>query len=129
MVNFNSDATIGTPRTDILSITILQRRYDLFEALEQYRKAEYHGGSAPDYAVRARLFSLFMEVRASLKNDMSAEEFSALVAQVQSKEKEEWSAALVKLDDWLYRKNLTKVDTRKATDPRDVEATNRDRGF
>lgn len=128
MVDFNAEATIGTPRTDILSVMILQRRYDLFEAIEQYRKAHFQGSQPAAYALRARLSTFFLEVRAALKNDLSSDEFRVLAGQVASEQEKDWSMALQTIDDWLYRKNLIRIDTRKAVDPRNIEEANKANG-
>jgi hypothetical protein len=125
MVDFNNDATIGTPRGDILSVLILQRRNDVIEAIEAYKKIGYQGSDgAPLYLVRARLSSLYLEIRAALKNSMSEKDFKSLSVKVASDDIGEMGSAFELMDDWLYSKNIIKIDTRKAIDTDDIEAVN-----
>jgi hypothetical protein len=67
MVDFNNEATVGVPAVDIERITILQRRYDFLEALEDYKKKKSLGVNISLNIVRARLGSLFFEIQATLK--------------------------------------------------------------
>jgi hypothetical protein len=75
MVDFNNEATIGTPAIDIQRISILQRRYDFLEALEDYRKKKALGANIPLNVVRARLSTLFLEIQATLKRRLKAEKY------------------------------------------------------
>jgi len=79
MVDFNNETTITTPSADINRVTVLERKYNLLEALEAYHKMRYSGaGSAPLSTVRARLTSLFLELEHTLKRQLPIEEYEAL---------------------------------------------------
>src|SRR3990167_6106889 len=78
MVDFNSEATVGTPASDVERISILQRRYDLIEAFEDYKKRRALGTDQPLSIVRVRLMSLFIELQALLKRRLSKEVYGDL---------------------------------------------------
>lgn len=129
MVDFNNEATIGTPRSDIISVLILQRRNDVIDAIESYKKAEYQGAEGPAWVVRSRMLTLFLEVRSALKNSKKPEDFKKLEANVLSADMDRLGEALYAIDEWLYQKNITKFDTRKDVDIDDIEAVNKSHGL
>lgn len=129
MVDFNNERTIGTPRSDILTVLLLQRRNDVIDAIEAYKKVEYLGSQSEANVLRARLLSLFMEIQAALLNDLGEEEFGKLQEKVLSPKLEDSSEAFQTMDRWLYRKNITKIDTRKHYDTGDVEEENEAHDF
>lgn len=129
MVDFNNEATIGTPRHDILSVLILQRRNDVIEAIESFKKIEYQGGEGNAGPVRARLLSLFLEVRAAMKNSLKADDFAKLERSIGSTDMSDVSKALTTIDEWLYAKNITRIDNRAKVDTDDIEAVNKSHGL
>lgn len=121
-----SEMTVGTPRSDILSILILQRRNDVINALEQFNKLggqEFETGSVVSL-VRSRLLALFLEIRAPMKKDVGAEAYSDLIRKCSCNDIEKLTEAFMFIDEWLYKKNITKIDSRKHTDPTDLEENN-----
>ena len=129
MVDFNNDATIGTPRTEILSVLILQRRNDVIEAIESFKKAVYQNSDGHLWLVRSRLLSLFLEVRSALRNSMPADKFVVLENGVLSENFSDLGTAFFTIDEWLYDKKITKIDTRKDVDVDDIEEVNRSHGM
>ena len=124
MVDFNNEATVGTPRGDILAVLLLQRRNDAINAFEHFNKLVAQGADPPIGHLRSCVLSFFLEFRAALKNAMNAAEYSRVMGLCQSYKAEELSEGFIAVDDWLYKKNITKIDSRKQVDSEDVEASN-----
>lgn len=130
MVDFNAEATVGTPAWDILRVLVLQRRDHFIEALEAYRRARGKGMVATDYEMQARLCSLFQELRAHLLNSLKEEEFQELEQQIdEPKDYGDTIKAWRIINNWLYSKELTKWDTRKRYDYTKVENENYETGL
>lgn len=133
MVDFESDATVARPAADIVRILILQRRNDLIDALEEYRKADFHGVQASLRVVRARLNSLFTELEASLKRRHDKEgpspykELRSLIKEGDTIEEVEEAMSFIneELDNW----KLTRIDTIKQYDSTDAETENSEKGL
>lgn len=53
-MDFNNETTVGIPAADVERISILQRRYDMIEALEDYKKKRLNGVGVTLSIVRAR---------------------------------------------------------------------------
>lgn len=124
MVDFNNESTVGTPRSDILAVLILQRRNDAINSIEHFNKLVGQGADPPIAHLRAAILAFFLEFRAALKNSMSADEYSRLLNQCQSSHAEDLSSAFMAIDDHLYKKNIIKIDSRKSVDTDDIEASN-----
>lgn len=134
MVDFNNEATIGTAAVDVERISILQRRYDLIEALEDYRKKRIAGAGVGLNIVRARLFSLFLEIQAYLKRKLTKEnrlkEYETLRDSCLTETKEEEILRLIyRINEELDVLRLTRIDTRQVYDETDTEAENEIKGF
>ena len=61
MVDFNNEATIGTPAANVVKILILQARANAIEALEFYNKRTSLGVEANQTTLKDRLGSWFLE--------------------------------------------------------------------
>lgn len=138
MVDFNNERTIGTPAVDIVRVLILQRRADLFEALEDYNKKDLAGFQAELNIVRARLFSLFLEIEAVLRRRMSKEDYESLEINnieemktriLESEDKKEIMKYVHFLNLQLDDIKLTRIDTRKSYDRTSWEEDNKADGL
>lgn len=140
MVDFNNEATIGTPAVDVQRITVLQRRYDLFEVLEDHKKKTLSGVSFPFSYVQARLMTLFLELQGMLKRrwkDKGKEElkqayddlYNVCMGKKDSASEEDYIKAILKLNEFLDELNLTKLDTRQQYDSGDMEKENDVKGY
>lgn len=67
MVDFNNEATIGTPAQDIVRVLVLQARANVFESWELYTKQKLRGMETDKSIVIARLCTWFLEHQAYLK--------------------------------------------------------------
>lgn len=130
MVNYNNDTTISTPPGDILKVAILERRAFFINSVEEYMKQKNRGAEPSRHYINAALVSLFLEIRDSLEKGLAKEDFLALEKKVNDPESYQQALeAFQSMSSFLYRKNLTKFDTRKDTDNDDVEANNKAHGF
>lgn len=130
MVDFNNEATVGTPAVDVERISILQRRYDLIEAIEHYRKMRLNGAAMGISVVSCRLFSLFLELQACLARHLTPKEYDKLLdVCLNSSKEEEILTAVYKINSVLDQIKLTRIDTQRVYDSTDTEAENKIKGF
>jgi len=132
MVDFNKEATIGTPAHNIVKILLLQARANVLEALEDYNKKMSKGIEADQSVLKSRLLTWFLEHQAYLDRNLNKKDWE----QMQKKAKEsllfnqdeiepekiwEFIADLNMIIDKL---KVTRVDTRVAYDRSNVELDN-----
>lgn len=129
MVNFNNDTTVGTPAVDVVRILILQRRSDVIEALEQYNKMEYKCLDPDLSVVRARLYSLFIELQAGLKRRLKPDIYSKLEQDIYSPEKNKILEALVFINGYLDDIRLIRLDNKPHVDGTSWEDVNKAYGY
>lgn len=131
MVDFDNETTVGMPAVDVERILILERRYNLFEALEKFNRSRMIGAEGDMSIVRARLFSMFLEIDAMLKRQMQDEDFTKLKRQIMSTDatEEEMLTSIQTINEILDKVQLTRIDTRIRYDSRRVEVENDQKGL
>jgi hypothetical protein len=131
MVNFNNDATIGTPAIDIQRVSILQRRYELIETFEDYKKKAYRNDAVPIHTVRARLLSLFIEIQATLKRRMKEPVYTKLrnIVKNSNSTEDEIYSVIEQINEELDIMRLIRIDTQKVYDSTNVEEENKEKGY
>ena len=129
MVDFNNEATISTPAADIVRVLILQRRADLFEALEDYKKKENMGQSPNTSVVKARLFSWFLERQPRLKEKLKEKEYNKIKELINSDKIEEILEAIYILNEELDGIKLTRIDVKKIYDSTRADVENKEKGL
>jgi len=125
VVDFNNETTVGTPAVDVVRILILQRRADLFEAVEKYNKQSYQGQQADLSIVRARLKSLFLEIQAALKRRLKPDVYKELMQKIEQDDEEKIMEAIYFLNEHLDNMRLTRIDTKTQYDSTRVEIENK----
>ena len=129
-MDFNNETTVGIPAADVERISILQRRYDLIEALEDYKKKRLRGSGVDLSIVRARLFSLFIEIQALLKRRLNEKDYNhILYSCLNSTKEEDLVLVIFLLNEQLDEIKLTRIDTSRVYDSKDVEEENKEKGF
>lgn len=139
MVDFDNDSTVGTPAIDVQRITILQRRYDLFEAVEDYTKRTLMSGPYPFAIIRARLLIFYLELEPMLKRHTKKNEDKIILSQIRDicfgetekdiKEKDLFKA-IIFLNKFLDSPlRLTRLDTRQQYNPQEMESENEAKGY
>ncbi len=125
MVDFNNtEKLVGTPPGEVLKILILQRREFVIDTLEQYYSSDIRGASGRDNMVFASLRSLFLELQAALKRDLSDDEYFNLRLKVFSRNIADAEQAFDFLNTWLDNKRITRVDTKRHIDSDNIEEEN-----
>ncbi len=131
MVDFDNEVTVGIPAVDVEKISILQRRHDLLEAYEDYKKKRFSGAGVPLSFVRARLISLFLEVQAMLQRRMKPEVYNKFKEDCFTEKADENSILelVYIINGQLDEIKLTRVDTQKVYNERRVEEENKVKNF
>lgn len=130
MVDFDSAQTVGIPASEISKIVVLQRRYDLTEAYEDYRKKQIMGVASNVSVVRARLLTLFIELSGTLKRQLTAQQFEGLQHTcLNSEEETEIFDTIIFFNDFLDKLRLTRFDTQQVYESTNIEAENLVKGY
>jgi hypothetical protein len=129
MVNFDSDSTITTPPVDVLKILMLQRREDVFSAIESYKRDQTKGIESGTAHINSRLWGLWMQIEPSYKKNKSSQEYEDLKIQVESNDINELIKAIYNINAYLYEKQATRWDTKKTYDGSRSEIENRMKGL
>ena len=130
MVDFNNEATIGTPAVDVVRILILQRHSDLIEAWEDYLKKKYSGVQPNKAIVSARLLSLFLQIQPAIKRRYTPKEYEKIEKELRGVGTEEdIQKQIYFLNEYLDDIKLTRIDTKKPYDKTKVEIENKAKGL
>jgi len=126
MVDFNAEATVSSSAIDILRILILQRRNDVIDSIESYKKIEKH--TDPDTTiVMSRVFSLFLEIQAMLKRKYK--EYNELEKDAKSDDYETLLKTFLILNEFLDNNRLTRIDTRNVYDSTRTSSEDSEKGL
>jgi hypothetical protein len=108
----------------------LQRRYDLIEAIEVYKKQSYRGSNDLG-TVKARLLSLFLELQATLHRHSARGSEYEVIEKVclDANSEEEVLGVLFKINKLLDKLKLIRIDNQESYDSSDIEAENKIKGF
>lgn len=129
MVDFNNEATISTPATEVIKIEILERRYNLIEAVEAYNKQIASGVQAETGIVKARLLSLFMEVHPALERGFKSKDREELLLLLDSDEFRDLMRGFFIINAWLDKVRLTRIDNKAQYDRTITEEENKATGL
>ena len=126
MVDFNNETIVNASAKNILTIIYLQRSEWLQDAWEEYYNEEQNNieTTKAKSKIKARLTALFNRLRPTLKKSLSEKDFIMIQSLVKSENLEDWEFATNELEQFLYDKNITKLDTARPYDPTDIEAEN-----
>lgn len=125
MVDFNDGTTAGLPRQDILHLIMLERHYNVIEAFEAYDKLDFRGAQGDLAVVKSRLLSLFRTLQSALKNSLEEKKFVFLSKLRDYNNYKDIQVCFEIINDWLYEKNLTKLDTRILIKSGNIEKKNK----
>jgi hypothetical protein len=129
VVDFEADGTVGTPFNELLTVILLEARYKARDSWRKYFENMAKSGQARDYHLSAHMKDFFLECRRMLKKDMTAEEYEAFRKKAFSDDPNELLEVFEYLDDYLYGKKLTRLDSKKRIDYDRPEAVNKAHGF
>lgn len=125
MVDFNNEATVSTPATDVVKILILQRRNDFIEAVEAYNKQNAGGIESDPSIVKARLLSLYMEIQPALERSQKEDELNNIQLLLDSNDYLDFLRCFFIINRWLDRTRLIRIDTKKSYDRTIAELENK----
>lgn len=130
MVDFDNEATVGTPAVDIERVSILQRRFDLLEALEGYNKNRFRSVATDISIVKARVLTFFYQLQGMLVRKLKPEEYKKLKDDCHDiKDIDTVLSILEQFNVMLDGLRLTRIDTRKQIDYTRVEEENKEQGY
>lgn len=129
MVDFNNEKTISTPLADVLKILILEKRDYIMEALKKYHLDKKTFSKSRPGAFASGVIQLFYMLRPMLLQDLKEKDFQELEKQVFEEDIKEVNKAFITLENYLYRKNITRIDNKKTYDTTDTEAENTAKGL
>ena len=136
MVNFDSEQMLTTNKGEILNLIVLGRRDELLNTFQQWRVSCISNGSnkkTVEEKLRGSLFVLFMEIERPLSRKLDKKVFEDLEIFVYSEStdisKVDIISAYHVLNKFLDDINLTKIDTKKNFDSRNLEDENAEKGL
>ena len=131
MVDFNNETTIGRPAVDIERVSVLQRRYEYIEALEDYNKHKFMNARKDTSIIRARLVSLFLELQGTIKRHLKEKEYNELYTNIfNAKDFEINLQSFLIINEFIDDKlKITRLDTQKYYDASNVEEENKEKGY
>lgn len=124
MVDFNSEVTVGTPAANVQRILILEARQYIIDAIEAYYKVQTQTRSVTDVSVaKARLIALFLQVRAAIERSNGTAEHEEIYKLIMGcRDIDDILTGFRRLDDFLDKKRIIRVDLKREYDPKNVEA-------
>lgn len=129
MVDFNNESTISTPAVDIMRVIILQRRNDLIDSIEHYKKKRKEGVEVSTSIVSSRLSALYLEIEHTLERHLDKEQLKEIHKAEDSTDIVELINATKLINMVLDKIRLTKIDTGKNIDTTRVELENESKGL
>lgn len=121
---------ITTPPGIILKIMILERRQELINAIEEYNNKKFLGAGWPINKIKSLLFSLAYEIDAGLRKEYDKAKkgqenfYKTFKELLKSNDADELIKAFDFIEDYLYKKNLTRWDLKQRYDTSNVELEN-----
>lgn len=129
MVDFNAEATTSTPIPNLIKIVILEKRYNLFEAVEKYLGRHYQNIEVETYEIKARLNLLFFELQAIFKRKLDESIYNKLIEDLGKDDFETIQNTIFLINHYLDEWNVIKIDTRKKYDSTDIETENKEKNL
>lgn len=124
MVDFNNEATMATPATDVVKLCIIERWYNLIEALEAFDKQKGSGVFADFHIVKSRLLSLLRVLSPSLLRQGKKAEYEEVILLIESNQYDDIIRGFAILNTFLDEINLTRIDTKPKYNRTRVEEEN-----
>lgn len=129
MVDYNNEATIGTPASDIIRVAILERRSYFIDALEAYHKIKSQGIETNTSILKSRLLALFLELQPAIERHKATEHYEQLIDRIRSNEYEDLYEAFLVINRWLDQTKLIRIDNIQTYDRTRVEEENKISGL
>ncbi|MGV8169222.1 MAG: hypothetical protein ACP5N3_04165 [Candidatus Nanoarchaeia archaeon] len=128
-IDINSLVNTTQPPEFILKLLMIQHREDVHSALDTYMRQKAQGIKPDISKFKARLFSMFIQIRASLKVHFK-EDFDAIEKTIlTSKDFDELYKIFCTIEDYLLLKGVIKFDNLPSIQMGDIEALNSSKGY
>lgn len=126
MVDFNSEATVTTPRHSLLQVLALEKREYLIQAVEFYYKNKYLNQSMGTElgVIKSRAWALYFELKHILKRKLKPDLLKKIEANIISDQETEVLAAVDEINLFMDAAGFTKIDTKKVYDGTNTELEN-----
>jgi len=114
-----------------LNTKLLVRWDEAIEMISEWKYLQLKGVPQDVYSeeVMRSITKLYYSVRKSLRLDLSEQDFQEVDKAIDGKEVKAAIEAFNTIDNWLYKKGVTKFDTRAAYDRTRVEIANKYKGM
>lgn len=124
MVDFDNETTVGTPAVDIVRVLWLQARAYLLEAWEDYTKKSEQGVESGLHIIKARVFTLWMEMQGYLKRALKPEQYDEKRLLLDSDEPSDLLALTEFLNEHFDVLRITRIDTKIMYNRQSIETEN-----
>lgn len=133
MVDFNNEATIGTPSANVVKILLLEARANVFEALELYNKKIMDNLQANQNILKSRVATWFLEHQAYIKRTIKKEKdyqkvydrFKKLFFSTEQMKDEELLDLIIELNELIDNLRITRIDIKTPYKREDIEEDNK----
>ena len=123
MVDFNSDATVGSTPTKILNILVIQRQSDFLEAYETQIKESQSNRTANIPLVKSRLLTFYLQCSELLKRQVKNCDIRQKITDANNLTAIE--DAYNTISEALDKARITRIDTKTPYDSRNIEEENK----
>lgn len=128
-IDINSIVNTTQPPEFILKLLMIQHREDVHSALDTYMRQKAQGIKPDISKFKARLFSMFIQIRASLKIHYK-DEFQTMEKTIlESKDFSELYKIFCTIEDYLLLKGVIKFDNLPSIQMGDIESLNSSKGY
>lgn len=132
MVDFNNEATIGTPAVNVVKILLLQARANTIEALESYNIKIMQGVNADQSYIKSRLGTWFLELQAYLNRSMKPKDYEDFYNKVKglcffnTKDLSDLEVlyVILELNKIMDKLRITRIDLKANYDKSNIEEDN-----
>lgn len=129
MVDFNSEATVGTPAVDLVRVMALERLNNAIEGYEDFVKKKAQGYERDTSIISSRLYSLFLILEGAIIRKEGEDKAKEYEEKCLSSNEDQLKDMMKYFTKYLDELKLTRLDTKKVYDKTLVETENKVKGL
>jgi hypothetical protein len=126
---YTDEKTTGSSPKELLQWLLIKRTEQVEDNLNDYYGSEARGTSGHTYRLTGTIKTLFIHIEPMMKKTLEEERYETIREMTFSDDIDEQIAAFRVMNQFLYEKNLLKIDTKQWYDKRRAEAANRAEGL